>query len=683
MKKIILFLCVAITLTLSLIIVASAKSLSFYNHIEKDSQKVNFYFDSADIPKKHAKDAWPYFTYLSKKYHVNITKVTYVNEHKVLIHTTDNALKQQVGQNKKLEIFDSSLSIKVFPLKNINLTEEGIYQLKGKEKDIREVIRLINKEVGVVDKMDGDFLTGLSLDFFSTSLTLFLTILLFVVLFHHLLNQKEQLKILYDLGYRQHQIVKYIIQGLANFIWLYIVLSVILALLSYHTIYQDIYIYIALFIVLLVEVALLVLFYSFTAIVVHFFVKRYAKNKRSDSKHVLMGIYMLISAIAIVLIAMSTMQLITNFKDYEQQKTSLKHWNLTKNIYGTHFYDIGQVKNPVIDKEVSIKVKNYYLSPDNQGFIAEAENFSYEDGLFFYQLNEKENADIEADGKTIVLDENYLKRHPKKTTQGDNVIHHIKRDNKTLNILVPIKLKQYEQAIIANFKEYFTFKQNIEDESKRKKVDSSLNVHIIWMENDVDYFTYNAMIGGTKNTVVAPIAIIETGNIDPLDYGHYFSISYYFKSHLDNPYETIYAGLNKHKIDGVIRSVYAVYDTKVDMVNELKTEIYKYTGLALLTSITFILTTLTFIQIYFKSYQFPIFLKRSLGYSYWSIHKWMLLFLVMLHVLMGALLLTSHNMIAMSVFASITLIEALSVVFTFMKLNSENINLVLKGKKDD
>ncbi|MDO5376044.1 MAG: hypothetical protein Q4F01_07640, partial [Staphylococcus rostri] len=626
MKKIILFLCVAITLTLSLIIVDSAKSLSFYNHIEKDSQKVNFYFDSADVPKKHAKDAWPYFTYLSKKYHVNITKVTYVNEHKVLIHTTDNELKQQVDQNKNLEIFDSSLSIKVFPLKNTNLTEEGIYQLKGKEKDVREVIRLINKEVGVVDKMDGDLLTGLSLDFFSTALTLFLIILLFVVLLHHLLNQKEQLKILYDLGYRQHQIVRYIIQGLVKFIWLYIVLSMILVLLSYYIIYQDIYIYISLFIVLLVEVALLILFYSFISIVVHFFVKLFANNKRSHSKHVLIGLYMTISAIAIVLVAMSTMQLITNAKDYAHQKTSLKHWNVTRNIYGTHLYDIGQVKNRDIDKEIGIKLKNYFLSSDNQGFIADAENFSYEEGLFFYQLNEKDNADIEADGKTIVIDENYLKRHPKKTTQGDDVIQYIKRDDKILNILVPIKFKQYEQKIITNFKEYFTFKQNIEHEDKRKVIDQSLNIHIIWMNNDVDYFTYHALIGGTKNRVVAPIAIIETGNLDPLDYGHYFSMNYYFKSHLDNPYETIYAGLKKYKIDGVIRSVYAVYDTKVDIVNELKTEIYKYTGLALLTSITFILTTLTFIQIYFKSYQFQIFLKRSLGYSYWSIHKWMLLF---------------------------------------------------------
>ncbi|WP_309306516.1 DUF1430 domain-containing protein [Staphylococcus rostri] len=681
MKKIILFLCVVITLTLSLIIVDSAKSFSFYNHIEKGSQKVNFYFDSTDIPKKHAKDAWPYFTYLSKKYHVHITKVTYVNDSKILIHTTDNELKQKAGKNKKLNIFDSSLSIKVFPLKNTNLTKEGIYQLKGKEKDVHEVIRLINKEVGVVDKMDGDLLTGLSLDFFSTALTLFLIILLFVVLLHHLLNQKRQLKILYDLGYRQHQIVKYIIQGFANFIWLFIVLSMILVLLSYQIIYQDTYIHIALFIVLLVEVVLLVLLYSFTTTTVYFFVKRYTNSKQSYSQQVMIGLYMMISAIAIVLVAMSTIQLITNYKDFEHQKTSLKHWDITKNMYGTNVHYVGQLKSHDIEKKVDMKIKSYFLSSDNQGFISDAENFTYDNGFFLYQLNEKENADIEATGKTIIIDENYLKRHPKKNTQGDDVRQHIQKDDKTQNILVPIKLKRHEQKILQNFKKEFTHVKDFDRDNE--DIDSSLNINIIWVKNDVDYFTYNAMIGGTKNTVVSPIAVVETGNTDPLNYGYYFSMYYYFKSHLDNPYETIHSGLKKHKIDGVIQNVYSVYDTKVGIVNELKTEIYKYVGLALLTSIAFILTTLTFIQIYFKSYQFQIFLKRSLGYSYWSIHKWMLLFLVMLHVLMGALLLTSHNMIAISVFASITLIEALSVAFTFMKLNRENVNLVLKGKKDD
>ncbi|PNZ77227.1 DUF1430 domain-containing protein, partial [Staphylococcus microti] len=456
--------------------------------------------------------------------------------------------------------------------------------------------------------------------------------------------------------------------------------TIILTLLVYIIIYKDAYIHIALLIIILIETLLLVLLYSFITIIVQLFVMRYAKNGRSYSKYMLIAMYMVISVIAIVLVTISTTQIISNDKDYQKQKISIKHWNFTKDHYGTIVHHVGQLKSDDIDKAVNIKMKSYFLSDENNGFIVDMENF-INDGHYLYEYNEEKNADIEPDGKTVIIDENYLRKHPKKTIQGDNVIEHLKKDSKIQNILVPVKFKQYKKDIIENFKENFTFHKNIGH--KRKDIDPSLDINIIWVKNDVDYFTYNAEIGGTKNTILAPIAIVETGNIDPLNYQHYFSTAYYFKSHLDDPYETIHEGLKKHKLDGVIQSAYAVYDTKVDIVKELKAEIYKYTGLALLTSITFIITTLTFIQIYFKSYQFQIFLKRSLGYSYWSIHKWMLLFLVMLHVLMGSLLLTSHNIIAISVFASITLIEALSVAFTFIKLNRENVNLVLKGKKDD
>ncbi|PNZ25686.1 hypothetical protein CD122_09435, partial [Staphylococcus rostri] len=281
----------------------------------------------------------------------------------------------------------------------------------------------------------------------------------------------------------------------------------------------------------------------------------------------------------------------------------------------------------------------------------------------------------------ITIDKHYLERHPKKTIHNENVLNKLKDDENTINILVPIQYKKYEKKIIRNYLEelkllrYLEKSDDVPDEGHR--------VNIIWVKKGERFFTYHSEIGDVKNTIVNPIAIVELGYTNALNFEKYYSMTYAFESHLDDPYETIRKDLKKYQLDGAIPSVRAVYDTKIDNIKVLQKEIYKYTGLALLTSITFILTTLTFIQIYFKSYQFQIFLKRSLGYSYWSIHKWMLLFLVMLHVLMGALLLTSHNMIAISVFASITLIEALSVAFTFMKLNRENVNLVLKGKKDD
>ncbi|PNZ05804.1 hypothetical protein CD131_01550 [Staphylococcus muscae] len=233
----------------------------------------------------------------------------------------------------------------------------------------------------------------------------------------------------------------------------------ILTLLSYIMIYKDTYIHIALLIAVLIEVLLIVLLSIFIAVIVHFFVLRYARNSHGYSKYALITMYMMISVIAIILVTMSTLQIISNYKDYQKQIVSLKHWDITQNIYTTNMYEVGQVKNRSIDKAISVKTKNYFLSSDSQGFIVDMENFYFDGNYFLYQLNAKENADIESNGKTIVIDMHYLKRHPIKTNQGDNVMRYMQKEDKTLNILVPIKLKRYEQKIKTNFREYFTFKK--------------------------------------------------------------------------------------------------------------------------------------------------------------------------------------------------------------------------------
>ncbi|PNY98015.1 hypothetical protein, partial [Staphylococcus muscae] len=104
------------------------------------------------------------------------------------INTTDHQLRQEADKNKNLKLFDSELEIKVLPLNKTNLTEEGIYYLKGNEKDTRQVNVLINQDVGSTYVMDHSFFDGLSLDFFSTFLTVFLIVLLFAVLLLSLIH---------------------------------------------------------------------------------------------------------------------------------------------------------------------------------------------------------------------------------------------------------------------------------------------------------------------------------------------------------------------------------------------------------------------------------------------------------------------------------------------------------------
>ncbi|WP_425353456.1 hypothetical protein [Staphylococcus coagulans] len=76
-------------------------------------------------------------------------------------------------------------------------------------------------------------------------------------------------------------------------------------------------------------------------------------------------------------------------------------------------------------------------------------------------------------------------------------------------------------------------------------------------------------------------------------------------------------------------------------------------------------------------------MKHTLGYSYFQIHKRILIFLLLLNSLMGILILSQKDIISYSIFLGVVLIEILVTYYSFIKLNKENINEVLIGKKDD
>lgn len=678
MKKIILVLAVVISLIVNFILIDSAKSLSFYNSIEKQSEKVQFAFDEE---KKYSKNAMSYFQRLSKKYDIAITKVTYLSDDKVTINTSDKALKQKADENNNLNLFDSKLNIKIYDLDDTNLSEVGTYFLSGNKKSVQKVIGLINKNVGSAQKVNNYENQHIKIDEFSIILSSLFLLIFIAVFIHYLQSRKSDSKLLYDLGYSKLNLITFIINDLRCYVLSYLVVNVILSMLVYLLIYKDFHIINVIIIILFTSVLFLVLCIFTILIVLFVYTKQYAKNIVQSNPFLMLYTYMVLSIIAVVFLSLSSQTLINNYNDYKHQQSNIKYWDNTKNTYQTEVYDRGQVNDRKLAKKLGEKLKAYFNSAYNKGFIIDVSNFSGSDDLILYKLNEKENADIEPDGKTITIDKNYLEEHHIEAIDRQNVLKHLIDDKNTQNIIVPIKYKKYEKEIEYNFKDDFTFKKDIL--KYQNKANDSLNINIIWTNNQVSYYTYDYEIGGNTNTLIAPIAIVETGNTDPLNFESYFSSRYVFKSNLDNPYMTIKSGLEKFHVDGYISSVVSVYDTRIDEINSLKVNTYKYTVLALLTGLTFIVMTFTFIRLYFTSYQYKIFIKQNLGYSFIEIHKLILIFLILVNLLMGILILSQQNIISSLIFFSVILIEIIVSYYSFIKLNKENVNQVLKGKKDD
>ncbi|AKS72266.1 hypothetical protein RN70_11980 [Staphylococcus schleiferi] len=678
MKRIILILAVAISLIINFVVIDSVKSLSFYNAVEKQSEKVRFAFDK---DKAYSKNASTYFESLSKKYNVAITKVTYLSDDKVAINTTDQQLKQKATHNHTLNLFDRHLHIKVYNLKDTNLSEEGTYFFKGDTESVQKVIELINRNVGSTEKVENTVSQHIQIDAFSIILsTLFLFIFL-AVLIHSLQNRKSDGKLLYDLGYSWWHQLQFLLADFKYYAFGYVGINIVLSALVYIFIYKDVHLTKVVLIALCTSIVLMVTCIAMMSVVLAIYTKQYAKNMKQSAPFLMMYTYMALAVMAVIFLSLSSQNLVQNYRNYKFQQSSIKYWDVSKNAYKTLVSDQGQLKNEKLAEQLGKHLKDYYNSAYNKGFIIDVGNFYNTDGRPLYKLNEKENANIEPDGKTITIDINYLKTHKRHTIQGQNVLDDIQRDSRTQNIIVPIKYKQYEKEIEVQFKDHFAFLKN-EDISNDKQKEN-LNINIIWVDNNVGYPTYDFEVGGRKNTLIAPIAIVETGNTALRNFETYFSTRYVFKSKSDDPYSTIKKGLEKFHVDGYIPSVESVYDAKFDEINRLKVKTSQYAVLALLTTLTFIVMTFTFIRLYFTSYQHKIFIKHTLGYSYFQIHKPILTFLLLLNLLMGILILSQQNIISYSIFFGVILIETWVSSYSFIKLNKENLNEVLKGKKDD
>ena len=157
------------------------------------------------------------------------------------------------------------------------------------------------------------------------------------------------------------------------------------------------------------------------------------------------------------------------------------------------------VGNDVIDKWLFDKTT---VSDLNKVFIIKTTNFersgenitrkNEENIDYTYKINVKNKEDLYSPyGRNIVVDKNYLKRHPIKDTMGKNVINAIEDKENVLNILVPLKFKTYEDIIKSSFKEWFYFQKvevaNIYREAKSQNIIEGnvdgLKVNIIYIEN--------------------------------------------------------------------------------------------------------------------------------------------------------------------------------------------------------
>lgn len=233
MKKLLTVLVIAFLIAITFIFIHQLKELAYFKIVNNDSTVI--YFSFTDEEKKFSKQDRKYFYHLHKKYNVEFTQETFINDNKVLLHTTDKSLLKQASNKHILKTFNSKFNIKVYKFFDTKLATDGKYYLKGNQNDVETVINLINKNVGIAEK-DNKYMSlwNYNLDTFSILMIVMLALLNSIIYLHYLRNNKKQYKILYDLGYSKRQIMLFIIKSFKKHIGIAITFSFITVVLIYY-----------------------------------------------------------------------------------------------------------------------------------------------------------------------------------------------------------------------------------------------------------------------------------------------------------------------------------------------------------------------------------------------------------------------------------------------------------------
>ncbi|MCD8878063.1 hypothetical protein [Staphylococcus kloosii] len=236
MKKLLTVLIIAFLIAITFIFIHQLKELSYFKIVNNGSTVI--YFNFTDEEKKFSKQDRKYFYHLHKKYNVEFTQETFINDNKVLLHTTDKSLLKQASNKHILKTFNSKFNIKVYKFFDTKLATDGKYYLKGNQNDVETVINLINKNVGIAEK-DNKYMSlwNYNLDTFSILMIVMLALLNSIIYLHYLRNNKKQYKILYDLGYSKRQIMLFIIKSFKKHIGIAITFSFITVVLIYYILY--------------------------------------------------------------------------------------------------------------------------------------------------------------------------------------------------------------------------------------------------------------------------------------------------------------------------------------------------------------------------------------------------------------------------------------------------------------
>lgn len=466
----------------------------------------------------------------ANQYHITIMKYEFLNEKELSIYTTN----QQEVLNMKFPY--TTWKINVYSFKDLkNVGYGNTFYIDHTTREIEQKLEHGLSQYGIVkiytNQQKWQSINNLSMLYLHGFSVLFL-LLGFSAYY---IYSRKKIALMKYWGYSKTSIIWEINKDIIRFwifneiIWLMIWIGTGWKFEGIQKIKEYMFTYIL--INLLTNIIIFLL-----AIIINCMILSFEKHISEGKKNVFFSQIKKVSYIVLTSVFIAVQLTLSNATNDAQRlkdkQHTLSYWNMTKNIYTINFqgYDSSVVEDSLEARNINDELEKFYQKSKDKLkiFLINSDNYAKEsDGrgnqrYEFEYAGDKEEQIYSPAGRSIQIDENYLKRNPIQTCNGKVISKLIDYDQNTLNVLVPEQYKKYEKKIIKNYKENFYFQKVTIDNYFRKNMNKpknmlkkdKLSINIIYVKSNQSYFTYDSDTGNDKNLIIDPIAVIYTGGVD-------------------------------------------------------------------------------------------------------------------------------------------------------------------------
>ncbi|HDR7677127.1 TPA: DUF1430 domain-containing protein, partial [Bacillus wiedmannii] len=217
---------------------------------------------------------------------------------------------------------------------------------------------------------------------------------------------------------------------------------------------------------------------------------------------------------------------------------------------------------------------------------------------------------------------------------------------------------------------------------KNNTKEQELNINIIYVKNNQDYFTYDSTIKAEdKNLIRDPIAIIDTGIFNQSFYLSYVASEFYFKTDSEQPYDSIRATITKNEAQSTIQNITSVYDRLAFEIQNLKTEKEKLLIAMIILIVSNFLITYNTISSYYEKNKFNLYIKQLFGFSAIKRNKIMITLLLLVNIIpIISVSIYVIDTYVISIGILILILEILISYFFDKKLSNQAFNAIIKGE---